>query len=788
MNSINGKVFVKDNYGIVTHVNPQTTINNVEGLQTALNGKVNVVDGKGLSTNDFTNTEKQKLAGIETNANKTIVDAALSDTSTNPVQNKVLYASLVAKQDALSVSQLTATNSGIDQNKVADIASNKAAVSSLSDRMDNAEADINTQTSRIDSIVALPSGSTQGDAELTDIRVKLNGITANTAGDAVRDQIDRINNIIDCVLKDSNNNVIHNSEYNNQEPSYVSILKPLRAGYQYVFHVDLDGTAQMGIYAYRSDDTEVTVHEYNSTDTFIYTPRENYVKFNIGITGKAKVLVIEAPITPIETIAEGFSVVMEYKQIPAIINAGDVFKVKLSDFTAADTGDVQSIYAVDSNNTEYKLGDMPENGEYIFNVSNDCVKFLLGGRSTSAQYVIQRLGNYVDYEAKTSKLSITGKMRQTTSERIEDDLYSLVSGLPHSDIYNAVETGLKYVSIDHAFLPGKVYGLSVDVVNPTNRIGIYVIDANNQETQLFNIANNDFKKVWIPDKSYVRMSIGVATDATESIHVIEGIQTTAETKEIITVGSTGCDFNSFTNAIKYAYQKGNVTLKLKPEIFDITSETDIANEGAGLSIGNGVEIIGVCGSIIRCNYTGGNASVQEMFSVFNAKDSDFTLENLRIEASNVRYCVHDECSNTFNPYVHKYINCDMYHDSTGAIWHTPQCIGGGHGTNGTIIVNGGVYECVPVAPMDSATPINVPISWHYNTGNVNAENKLIIQDVYFVGDDSYIQYGGGVSSYPKTTVLVRNCSMGDEPFNYTDKDSPGSTSTAKLISYNNELR
>ena len=46
--------------------------------------------GKGLSTNDYTTTDKNKLAGIEAEANKTVVDSAMSDSSTNPLQNKVI--------------------------------------------------------------------------------------------------------------------------------------------------------------------------------------------------------------------------------------------------------------------------------------------------------------------------------------------------------------------------------------------------------------------------------------------------------------------------------------------------------------------------------------------------------------------------------------------------------------------------------------------------------------------------------------------------------------------------
>ena len=60
----------------------------------ALAGKVDKVNGKGLSTNDFTDVEKTKLAGIESGANKTVVDDKLDATSTNPVQNKTIVSAL----------------------------------------------------------------------------------------------------------------------------------------------------------------------------------------------------------------------------------------------------------------------------------------------------------------------------------------------------------------------------------------------------------------------------------------------------------------------------------------------------------------------------------------------------------------------------------------------------------------------------------------------------------------------------------------------------------------------
>lgn len=51
---------------------------------------------------NYTAAEKTKLSGIETGANKTAVDAELSATSTNPVQNKAINTALGNKVDKVS--------------------------------------------------------------------------------------------------------------------------------------------------------------------------------------------------------------------------------------------------------------------------------------------------------------------------------------------------------------------------------------------------------------------------------------------------------------------------------------------------------------------------------------------------------------------------------------------------------------------------------------------------------------------------------------------------------------
>ena len=78
------------NIGAVSTSDFGTLQSTVSGHTTAINNKVDKVTGKGLSSNDYTTAEQTKLAGIEAQANKTIVDSALSASSTNPVQNKIV--------------------------------------------------------------------------------------------------------------------------------------------------------------------------------------------------------------------------------------------------------------------------------------------------------------------------------------------------------------------------------------------------------------------------------------------------------------------------------------------------------------------------------------------------------------------------------------------------------------------------------------------------------------------------------------------------------------------------
>lgn len=84
--------------------------------------KVDKEDGKTLTSNDYTDADKAKLASIAEGATKVTVDAAISSTSENPVQNKAISAELDKKVDKVDGKGLSTNDYTTDEkNKLAGI-------------------------------------------------------------------------------------------------------------------------------------------------------------------------------------------------------------------------------------------------------------------------------------------------------------------------------------------------------------------------------------------------------------------------------------------------------------------------------------------------------------------------------------------------------------------------------------------------------------------------------------------------------------------------------------------
>lgn len=103
--AINGKAnanHTHTEYAAANHTHSDyASVDDVEAIETALSGKADTSHTHGVATTSakgfLSSADKSKLDGIATGANKTTVDTALSSTSTNPVQNKVINTALAGK-------------------------------------------------------------------------------------------------------------------------------------------------------------------------------------------------------------------------------------------------------------------------------------------------------------------------------------------------------------------------------------------------------------------------------------------------------------------------------------------------------------------------------------------------------------------------------------------------------------------------------------------------------------------------------------------------------------------
>ena len=215
----------------------------------------------------------------------------------------------------------------------------------------------------------------------------------------------------------------------------------------------------------------------------------------------------------------------------------------------------------------------------------------------------------------------------------------------------------------------------------------------------------------------------------------------------ITVSKTdqSADYSTVKAAVEYAMAHPNTTIFVDSGEYDIIEEmggseytenlSGLSSYAGGLRLGNGTRIVGV-GSGVKfiANYTAGtNQVMTDRFSIFNIVGS-FHLENIEMEVTNVRYCVHEDMSalsagDRLPFYVGEYKNCKMIHNGTVSQTFNPAaCIGGGTMNKSLHIIDGCYLE--------SPTGKN-PAGYHNNPTSNSGVARVVLRDCYLANNGTF---------------------------------------------------
>ena len=237
--------------------------------------------------------------------------------------------------------------------------------------------------------------------------------------------------------------------------------------------------------------------------------------------------------------------------------------------------------------------------------------------------------------------------------------------------------------------------------------------------------------------------------------------------------------DGIANAIKFSHS----VVYVMPGTYNLATEfaTEISDGGTstvGIRLANNIVINFMSGSYVTALFPSSNEFISTYFSPFFGMN--FTLVGMNMEASNCRYCVHDEQASDSTPYRNVYRNCIMKntsHASSGATFVSPQCIGGGMGKWGVIEIIGGIYES------EGDTTHSPAISYH-NGASSDCDGRIFISDVY-LADNNRFEFASWGSSTHMTKVCVNNCSMTDAIVEITEA---GQTDNMEIIDFNNTIR
>ena len=236
------------------------------------------------------------------------------------------------------------------------------------------------------------------------------------------------------------------------------------------------------------------------------------------------------------------------------------------------------------------------------------------------------------------------------------------------------------------------------------------------------------------------------------------------------IGTAKDLLNAFKNGGKYFIENGIYDLyeALGDEYLNSLTYSDF-----GPYVEDG-EYIFAPNAYVKFNYTGTNDVIIQAFSPINTRGKNIRFVGLNLEASNCKYPIHDELGGIMSPYLHRYENCYITHNNC------IQCIGGGLGYSGNIIIDGCIFDGI------SREETNDCECSYHNDYREGAKSFISIKNSVVVPSGKTFRFGCYGASTEITKVIVSGCKIGKEP-QLTTENKQFNNVNMELISFGNTI-
>lgn len=396
------------------------------------------------------------------------------------------------------------------------------------------------------------------------------------------------------------------------------------------------------------------------------------------------------------------------------------------------------------------------------------------------------------------------------------NLFDLSEGVDEKTVLNAQNP----VPNDNYFVSKKLRNFKVGKTyiaknfNNTAAMWQMFVTAWKNDGTLINNQNvgtvSGFVKTFIVPSQADYIKISSANINKESIMIVEGTvephayvpYTAAEATSYISLPQEGFvhvyhvekdgsgDYDKLIPAISEAEKYMDSRVYLGSGIWDLIEELgstyieSCSSAQRGIYLKNRIHLIGSSESVITCHYTGSNTNAMTWLSAFNSGEHGFSLENINIESSNIRYTIHDERDTSAEHYDNYYLNCNFKHNNERG--GNRQCIGGGLGKDGHIVMRGCVFDAAGVSN-------NSAVSYH-NTWYKGGKGKsfIDIQGNIVKGSGTF-RFSWFGDSTEMTQVICANNSVGSK-IQFVQETTDTSFGVAvdivnmELFAWNNEVR